>query len=244
MNASSPRLGQELAHDARTARAQRRAYRELAIARRQPCQQQVGDIRTGDQQDQGHGRLQDEQFVGVVTRQLLAQRPRAEAHSEGLHGARVRVGVGIGCAESCDVVLDHRRALRFHLCRRGSRCQPADDRRVIDEALVVGKVILAESKRHQKLHFGIRKHESRRHHADDAIALAIQVQIPPDDLWIGIEAVAPQRVGQHHNPIVARGSFVGSEYSAQRRTHAQGGKQRRGRAQAPQAFGRPRHRQD
>ena len=61
----------------RASGAERGAHGELALPRRRPRQQQVGDVGARDQQHEGHGAGQDEERRTHVTGQLIAQRDDA-----------------------------------------------------------------------------------------------------------------------------------------------------------------------
>lgn len=106
------------------------------------------------------------------------------------------------------------------------------------EALVVGDVVLAECERHEDFGVRGRKEERGRHDADDAIGLAAQAQVAADDVRIGVEAVAPERVAQHRDAVVADGSFVVAERAAERGADAERGEQRRRHLQRAQPFRR------
>ena len=67
-------LGQHLAHDPPLPRAERRADRELAVAAGGAHQQQVGDVRAGDEQHEQDAALQHVQRRADIADQLVADR--------------------------------------------------------------------------------------------------------------------------------------------------------------------------
>ena len=206
-------------------RAERGACRQFRAPRRQPRQQEVRDVRQRDQQDQRNGDLQYEQFACVAAGQLFAQRARAEMHVDVLDPARVRTAVARRTA--LDVALHDRCRLCFDLRRRGTGREPAHDRREIFAAGVVDQLFRPKRERHEQSGLDAWKHEARRQYADHAVLLTVQPQAVLEDARIGVEAVAPERIGQHGHMFVARDSFVIREGATQDRRYAQGREHRR-----------------
>ena len=72
-------LRQQLPRDPRTSGAERRAHRDLTLARRRACQQQVGDVRQRDQQQDPDRAEQQVERRARVADQRLGQRHCLEA---------------------------------------------------------------------------------------------------------------------------------------------------------------------
>ena len=72
-------FGQQLPHDAAAGRAHRRADRDLAFSRGGPHEQQVRDVRAGDEQHEGDGANQHEQRRPDVADHPFLQQLHAEA---------------------------------------------------------------------------------------------------------------------------------------------------------------------
>ena len=64
-------LDEELPQDARTAGTDRRPDRDLALARPSPYQQEIRRIDAHDQQNQGDGRLQDDEWLPRISHELV-----------------------------------------------------------------------------------------------------------------------------------------------------------------------------
>ena len=60
-DAEDDRFGEELAQQPDAAGAERRANRQLRLARRRTREQQVGDVRAGHEQDEADGAEQDQE---------------------------------------------------------------------------------------------------------------------------------------------------------------------------------------
>lgn len=74
-------FGEQLAHDARAARAERHADRDLALARGAARDQQIGDVRARNEEDQGDGRHEQPQRMRVRVAQLR-ESIRSGPHAE------------------------------------------------------------------------------------------------------------------------------------------------------------------
>ena len=68
------RLGEELPDDARAARAERRAHRDLLAAPERPREDEVGDVGAGDQQHEADRAEQHEQRRPHVADEVLVER--------------------------------------------------------------------------------------------------------------------------------------------------------------------------
>ncbi len=88
---------QHLTHQPATRRAQRHANRSLCFARRAPCQQQVGNVCTSDQQHQrGDGHQQIESLAGLLLQVLNARTPGCDHDVLARDDRRTAIaGIGI-----------------------------------------------------------------------------------------------------------------------------------------------------
>ena len=73
------------------------------------------------------------------------------------------------------------------------------------------------------LRFG--KTESRRHHANDGVRLAIDFDAPADDARIAVIAALPDFVAEHHDRFGARPVIIFAEGAAEDRLDTESGKQ-------------------
>ena len=74
-------LRQQLTDEPRASRAKRGADRKLAVTRRRPSEEQVGDVCAGDQENKRHGGGEHDECRADVAGQLLAQRHDARPSS-------------------------------------------------------------------------------------------------------------------------------------------------------------------
>ena len=79
-----------MSDEPRAPRAERQAHGYLAGPRRGASEQQVGDVRAGDQQHEGDGAEEDQQSLLNVADQLRVQRHEADS------GAGIRFGMRRG----------------------------------------------------------------------------------------------------------------------------------------------------
>ena len=83
--------------------------------------------------------------------------------------------------------------------------------------------------------FCVRKRKSARHHTDDGVTGAIERDRPPQNFWIGSEAVAPELVAENHFKFAARLVFFRSERASEGGNHAQRREKSGGSAESIQA---------
>ena len=77
-------LGEQLPHQPRAAAAERRAHRELALARRRPHEQQVRDVRARNQHHEAHRAHERQDHRPDVGDEILVHRLEAEVEAGGL----------------------------------------------------------------------------------------------------------------------------------------------------------------
>ncbi len=189
------RLREELAHEAAAARAHRRAHGELPLARRGARQQQVRDVRAGDQQDEAHRAEQDEERRAHLSDHGLVQRAHGEAH------ALVRIGIGGGQARADGGRLGPRRF------GGGARIEAPDGREIPGPPALGTKPLVVFEGPPERAAAG--EVEARRGHADDRVGHAVQDQGLAHRGGRGAEALPPEALAQHHHPVLAGLVFPG-----------------------------------
>ena len=119
-------FGKKLPHNAATLRAQCCADAKLRAAAHAAHQQQIGDIRAGDEKNQCGDPLQQLQVVLVIFLHVLNT---AASRSEHYVGAgKNLLGALIGkCLERCICLLEQRARLSLKCRQRSSRLNAADD---------------------------------------------------------------------------------------------------------------------
>ena len=182
-------LGDQLANDAPAVAADRRAHRQLALARRGAHQQQVRDVRAGDQQHEHHRAHQRDQLRPHVGDQVVVHRLDAEVRVRGLLDRESRAQVGRQAIE-----------LRLRLLEAHAGLQLGDDAQehvVARAGLVVDAVgdhdvgtrIDVGARRKQQL-------EPRRQHADDVGAAVAELDRLADDRFVAAVAPLPELVAE------------------------------------------------
>ena len=89
----------------------------------------------------------------------------------------------------------------------------------------VGRLLRAEGDGHPQLILAAGKIETGRHHADDRVALAVQVEGLAGYLRVGAEAALPQAVAHDDHATGSGPVLFGQERAAQLRLDAQQGKE-------------------
>ena len=236
-------LGEEQAEDARgggderafdqhlldqpaSAGADRQAQGHLALARCGARQEQVGDVRTRDEQDQGGDRRQNPERA----RELLAQRRgtvgrraeverRPEEAGDALGRPLRPEGLGRVAADVREGRVQH--ALR--LLEPDARVQAPDDPEpaeagVAEGPRVVHRVRQPEIGRAARLD----AREPRLGHADDLKLTVLECEPAAHDRGIAAEPPHPERMAQDRHRMRARPLVVlGGEQPADRRRDAQ-----------------------
>ena len=200
-------LGQQLADDAEAAGAEGEPDGDLPPPLRCAREQKVGDVRAGDQQHDERRRLPErEQRPGAFVEHAAEERE----HAHAVVAVRVRIVTREPRGEH--------RHFRLRVLERRAGPQVADDREVSQVA----------ARRHLRIErdggpdFGaLGEGESRRHHADDDVRLAVDDDRTPHDRAVGIEAPLPQRVAQDHDVVPPERFIVPNERAAEGRLRAQ-----------------------
>ena len=221
--ASSQILGQHLPGDPPAARAERRANGQLARTARRPRQQQVGEVRTRDQQHQSHGCHEENQRHPYITDDPVLHRPEADTHL----GVGVRVFLLEVRGNALQIVLGLR--------DRHAGSQASDRTQVVRPSLrEEGRV---DRLGRPQLDARIRETEGRRHHANHSVGERVDLDVTPDDRGIGGEASLPQCMTEDRDAVLAGHLFVLDEVSAERRLNAQGAEHVDRHPQTAQPFG-------
>jgi hypothetical protein len=105
-------------------------------------------------------------------------------------------------------------------------------------AFLITLLLRRERERHPQLRLAVGKRERVVHHADDTVALAVEMNIAADNARVRIELVAPQRRAEHGDTILADFGRVGAEYATNLRFDLERREQRRRRDIADQALRR------
>ena len=169
-------LGGQLAREIALPRAEREPNRQFTLARETRGEQQIGDIRAGDQQDEEHGAEQDVQR-------------RAHGSDDRL-GVRLDVHAMIG-----------RELARERVAQRSHVGGGARKRHVRLQARERGQEMISACRR---IELALQRNEHRRtpmreavgHDADHLIGIAVEHHLAPDDARIAREALGPEVVGQ------------------------------------------------
>ena len=185
-------LGEELPHQIGAPRTKRDTDGHLLAADRRAREQQVGDIRAGDEQYGGDGAHQHDQAQPIFAYQLGLER----SHSGAAIVVRLRIRGGETGRDAADFGVG-----RGHT---GAGRQPADDVNEVRAALL-------HELRHQR-HRAQRQPrlyllgldwelKPRRHDANDGEALALQRHAGSDDGRRPAEAMDPCRLGDHRHRL-------------------------------------------
>ena len=206
-------LDQELTDQPPAARAEGRPHGHLVPPAQRPREQQVGDVRAGDQEDEADRARQDRERRPHRTRELVAEgndRHRSGRIVGGVLGSEpaadsIEVFAGLGEGDALFQASDRLQVLAAAAgVRRG--------RVVAERRPDLGRLV--EVRREQRL-------EGGRHHADDLEVLLVHPDLPADDGGVGAEAPPPERVAQDElaprvRPVVRR-----LEAPAERRADAE-----------------------
>ncbi len=218
-------LHEKLPRNPRAAGPEGRAHRELPLPRHAASQQEVGDVRTGEQQ---HDRDRDDNDERRRPRQLVVHR----AHLDQLRAERaVRLGM-LGREPAHDGVDV---GLGFRV--RDSLAETRDDRGVRRSAIGEHRRRLHLERRPQ-VPFEVenRVFEGSRHDADDRVRPAIELHHASHRRGIAAEPPLPQAVPDHDDLAAAGPSFFWKRPTAEHRRDAEHRKRVGGHAIRLNAF--------
>ena len=198
-------LRQELPGKTPRPRAERGADGELALTPGAARQEKVGDVGSGDEQDEPDRRRQHEERRPHAGDHFRLQRD--ETH-EGGRERRGRIGAG---GRRRLVAPGRRRTFRFCLRHRHTVFQPADGAEHHHEHLA--RLLRRNVDRHRRPEHAlvIGKVEGRGQDADDGELAVVERDGLADDVGAAPELARPQLLADDGDLIVARPVFVGSE---------------------------------
>jgi hypothetical protein len=201
-------LGQQRPSQRTGARAERGPDRQLAFATHRAREDQVGDVRAGDDEDERGGGEQRQQHRARVRRDLIAQ----------LHGVDLEVRLR---RVVFPVILDHRRVDRAQLgaggVEVGARRQPAEQlrhpmhaarhhrrREVMRTADDVGD------------DFRLRRVGDRRlEDAHDRRRPRVQPNLLADHRRVAVQRRRPEAIGEHHRAGRVRAIVIRADEAAE-----------------------------
>jgi hypothetical protein len=176
------------------------------LARPRPGEQQVRDVRAGDEQHDAHGGEHEQQRRAVAAGERLAHADRRRPeHLSSRRGLRLR----------------HRRQLAARRLRRGAGPQPADGadprsaRRHHERREDLPRVAVADDG----------EAEVARHHADDGVGHAVEPHRLAEYVAPAAEPPLPEPVAQHHHGGRAAHLLVRRERAAEHRARAEEARQ-------------------
>src|SRR5208282_443478 len=170
-------FGEHLASDSRTAGTKGEAHGEFTAAAGGSREQQIRDVRAGNQEHKTDCAKQDQKRRAHVARQFFAKR----------NGDRANFLVILGMfflKLFCDG-----RKICICCCEGNSRLQSSNDFKKM--ASVVGQLLLCEPDGRQEFGFEIVKLQSSRRYADDGELLAIEPNLFPDGPFFAAEPPYP-----------------------------------------------------
>jgi hypothetical protein len=209
-------------HQSPARRAHRRADGHVLLARRASDEQQVRQVGAGNEQDEDHGRHEDDHRHARLRHDVRIAE-RQHAHAETAVGERKR-----RLLAPCHFVY-----VRLRLLQAEAIVQERDARNRASRPRPLG----LEQERHVELR-GIRKVESGRHHADDGAANVVDGDAAADDARIAAVVALPEAVREDDRRFEAHGRRVGGrERSAQQRLYAKPREELRCDGDAGETFG-------
>jgi len=205
----------QLTRDSTPARPERGSHGQLLLPPLRTDQEEVRDVRAGDQQHDAHRGEQDPQHRAHVADHVLGERTDPRAQPDVLeHSAREPRRGG----EAVEHHRDHPGHVRVRLLDADPRLQPRDRlvAEVPDEHL--GPV---EAEGQQHVGVAVEEAKAARQDPDDLARLSVHDHLLPHRIGLRSERPLPVGVAQHH-PFGRGGRVVfGRERPAQVGAHAQ-----------------------
>ena len=198
------RFDDELLEHAATTRAHGKSDGQLLATRESTRQEQIGDVRAGDEQDEGDRREQhDQRLADIADNQLLERNHgRApagvvlrilalETRGDDVElGARLRDGgVRLEPRDHLGVVIVPDRAFSVRVCERDQKIPGRQPPR--------------------------RDGKPRRQHTNDGVALAVERERTAEDVRRSAELVLPEPVAHDDDPASTWQIFVGTKGPAE-----------------------------
>ncbi len=224
------RFGEQLHDELPPARAKRQPHRHLGGTRGRARQQQVRDVRAGDDQHQaGHAEQERQRAPGFAADRALPAQAGGHAQlarPEALHRllAHPRLQRRVDVVDECLVGrVDAGRGL----LDRDARFQPSEDVRPVAAAILeaLEARLHQRAKRDRHEHLGLRAQrravEPARRDADDGQALSVDDQRVVQDRRVEAEALLPVVEAEHDDARFADHAVVAlREQPAEGRLHA------------------------
>ena len=197
-------LGEQLSRDPPSTGAQGSSQSDFATPRGRSCEQEVGHVRTGDQEQDSRSAEEDQDCRAEIPHHRILERSRRDSV------AAVRAGILLLQPVGDD---SHFPPRRFH-GRTGSHA--AED---VEDSHTPGKhlVVDADGEPYQRRS---REVEPRRRHADHGDRAAFHRHGLSDDVGIAAEPVLPERVPDDDDALPVGGSVLGRECTPQNRRDA------------------------
>jgi hypothetical protein len=216
-------LPQDQPRDARTCRAERESDADLTVPRARPRQHEVGGVAADGEEEDEHDRLQDPERCRQHPLRSARRLPERQHF-----GLQRRVGFRVDLAELAHHLIELRLRLRDRGPGRQLRHQAVAAHRPIVE---LARSALDE-RRHRRrnpdveVEAQVRALETLGRHPDHGQLLIVDAKRPPDDVRGAAEACVPEVVGNDSDRFGAGTlRFIGSEEAAERRLHAERGKE-------------------
>ena len=223
-------LGEHLPHQPGASGAKGGAHRHLARSRDRARQQQIRNVRTGDQQHETDGPQQHHQRRANWAGDRIGE--RLDSHlARGivvgigfgeLTPDRVQIGDSLSVADSGPDLADRLEVLAAAACER--LADVVAERRPHLRALVEA--------------LGDERLELTWHDPDDLERLTAHLDLPADGRWVSAKAAAPQTVAQDHDAVPVRRVVGCLEIAAARRARAKHREELPADAKRGHAFGR------
>ena len=221
--ASNALSAAELAEHLPAARAERGANRHLARSAGRADEQEIGDVRAGDQEHAADRHREQRERAAHASRRAVAERHQPNRRSQG------RVGV----ARMASRVRPRDPAeLGFALRRRRARREACERRQVARAGLdlPIGQRAGFVRTRHPHVGAGKRRRQIGAERADDGVRRAAEMNRRADDRRRPAEALDPEAVAEHGHVRAAPLVVHGNERASRRGTHADDVEERRGHA--------------
>ncbi len=171
---------QHLPHQAPLPGPEARADRELPSTPAGAHEQQVGNVRAGDEQHEQHPCLQHEERLAGIPDELLAYRA-----GEAGKAARFQE---VGRRQTFHVARNDSLELRVHLVERGSRTEPGNHLAELVAPAGIRHLLRREGKRDERGDLTARQLEIGRQHSGHRICLTVHPHVAPDDGGVAPEA--------------------------------------------------------
>jgi hypothetical protein len=218
-------LEEQLARDPAPVRPQGHAHGQLLLAALHAHEQQVRDVRAGDEQHEDDRAHEDPEDAADVAHEVLLERPQAGSEARLLEHLLVEAARG---REPLERHRQQARHVRVGLREGGARLEPGH---ALVAELPEQHLGPVEPQREDEGVFEVEEAEVARHHADDLHRLSVDGERPPDRGRIATELGLPIAVAEDDGGRAARLVVLAGERAAEEGGHAKEGKDSVGHAQ-------------